>query len=321
MRIASRSATQAAFRGGYAVTVAVLAALLVTACSENDTRTRRKAQEYDPVADDWSKAPPMPVALRSTAVRSVGGLLYVAGGTGKKARQADHLYSFDPATDTWTQLADLPTGRKFHEMVAVGTDLHVMGGWEWDATNNRFMTGLTMDVFDTVGGNWSAGADLLEARRSHAAAEQGGNIYAFGGADVTPLDTAEAWTGAAWASIAPLPTTVSVATAESDGTFIYVMGDTSGTHVYDPNTDTWSTATPLSPLRTVAHIDSDVIGGVFYVFPDWGRDLFSYDPGTDTWTLLAPKTRFAANAGVGSESGLLYVVGGVSEDRIKRTEG
>ena len=166
---------------GHVVTAAVLAALLFTACSENDTRTRRKVQRYDPAADEWKKAPAAPVALRNSATRAIGGLLYVAGGTGKKASQGDHLYSFDPVAATWTRLADLPTGRKFHEMVVRGTDLHVIAGFEWDATNNRFASSRTMHVYDTVGGSWSAGADLLEERRSHAAADLSRRKHHAGG--------------------------------------------------------------------------------------------------------------------------------------------
>jgi N-acetylneuraminic acid mutarotase len=84
--------------------------------------------EFDPVANDWSTAPSMPVRTAEASGVLSGSYGYVMGGQ-------DHPYSgnaralrYDPATGSWAALAALPIWRVYTAAGAIGGKVYVAGG-------------------------------------------------------------------------------------------------------------------------------------------------------------------------------------------------
>ncbi|MBL8222521.1 MAG: hypothetical protein JNL62_25000, partial [Bryobacterales bacterium] len=132
--------------------------------------------EYDPAKDEWRERARLPLARGGGASAVVDGKIYVAGG--RPPRGADFAV-YDPAADEWTRLPDVPTQRNHLAAVAVNGKVYVIGG--------RFQAGFTspqtnvVEIFDPRTGEWTRGADMIQARGGINAAVAYGCVHVFGG--------------------------------------------------------------------------------------------------------------------------------------------
>ncbi|MFC5204770.1 carboxypeptidase regulatory-like domain-containing protein [Streptomyces kaempferi] len=138
--------------------------------------------------------------------------------------------------------------------------------------------------------------------------------------------------GAAWQSVADLPTaTMDNAVAAYGGLLYSAFGYTSSTnaynsdmYVYDPGTDTWSQLASAADQRDAPA--KGFIGGKFYAVGGWRNDgtpdpkLEIYDPASDTWSTGAPSPKPYAGSGSAVLDGKLYVVGGCAEKACDTTD-
>ena len=87
---------------------------------------------YDPKADKWSTAAPMPTGRSSSAYAEYRGLLFFAGGECRTPNIAhgtfDENEAYDLKAGKWRKLAALPAGRHGFAAAAVGNALYFVGG-------------------------------------------------------------------------------------------------------------------------------------------------------------------------------------------------
>jgi N-acetylneuraminic acid mutarotase len=287
---------------------------------------------YDPDADSWSSAAPLPGPARDhIGLASVDGRLYALGGlTGFPQPAVARVYSYNPTTDVWEQKASLPRARGAMGVAVVSDKIYAVGGLREGAA----VADLT--VYDTVTNTWTA-KEPMSTKRHHLVAEAvDGKVYALGGRTATGryVGTNTAYNPATdnWTAREPMPTARSgLGSAVLNGKLYAFGGDGSGSvagtpclsanEEYDPATDTWRA---MAPMMTSRHgTDGAVVDGAVYV-PGGGtkkgvhdsavNEAFSIDAtgsslgewSTET-SLPDPPRR---EGGVASAGGKVYYVGG-----------
>jgi N-acetylneuraminic acid mutarotase len=236
---------------------------------------------YDPVADVWSAAPPLPAAAprHHLALAVVGSSIYVLGGFTGIIGGADNFtpisatFAFDGTT--WTRLADAPMARGAATAQAIGGKIYVAGGGIAEPNALSFTA-----VYDPAIDRWSSLAPMPTAREHVASCVLGDQFVVIGG----------------W---------------RSDDSVV------SAVEAYDPSTNGWRT---LSPLRTArGGLGAAVLDGTCYAVG--GEDWVSDGPGTfpdvqglsaldGVWTTFAPMPRARHGIGVAVVGQELTVIGG-----------
>jgi N-acetylneuraminic acid mutarotase len=81
---------------------------------------------YDPAANAWSSAAPLPTGRSGIGAAVLAGRIHVLGG------EADHTFAeneaYDPSTNTWQTFAPLPTPRHGLGVVTFGNAIYVLAG-------------------------------------------------------------------------------------------------------------------------------------------------------------------------------------------------
>ena len=99
-------------------------------------------EEYDPIADKWTKKANMSAIRHSLAACAVKGKIYAIGGIGF-GPSLSLVEEYDPATDTWTRKADMPTARLELSGCTLKEKIYAIGG----RTNiNNFIS--TVEEYD-----------------------------------------------------------------------------------------------------------------------------------------------------------------------------
>lgn len=134
---------------------------------------------YDPQADRWTRAAPLPTARDHVGAVAVQGRIHVIGGRVDSFHTNSNLHhSYDPRADKWTQRNPLPTARSGHGAVLVGTRIFVMGG---EGTNRVFGQN---EAYDVAQDKWEQFAPMRTPRHGLGAAAIGETIYVAGGGPV-----------------------------------------------------------------------------------------------------------------------------------------
>jgi hypothetical protein len=234
------------------------------------TGTTTAFQYYDPAANAWSNAAPMPAPLHHLGMAALGGRIYVTGGYDGEDFNIDveQAWAYDPGANAWSPIADMPAPRAAHAAVALGGLLYVVGGVGPDSA--RLWT------YDPATNTWDASRAPLPAPREHlTAAAVGGKLYAIAGRWFPPgnVATLEEYDPVAntWTARASIPTARSGLTSAALDGRIHVTGgedlassNTFPQHeVYDPATGSWAS---YPPLPTSRHgLPSAVLDGKWYV--------------------------------------------------------
>jgi N-acetylneuraminic acid mutarotase len=240
-------------------------------------------QVYDPAANKWKQAAPIPEAMHHHGVAGSDGKIYVVGGftgTFAKRNPITSVWQYDPANDRWEKRAPLPTPRGALAVAVVDGRIYAMGGERFKSTGELTAYEPVADVavYDAKTNAWEV-LPPLRYRRDHLVAGAiGGRVYAVGGRDRPnyTLQNIEEFNPAtrAWTERAPMPTGRSGGTAAVLNNRLYIFGgegnadNTSlGTfnHVefYDPARDAW---TQLAPMPLGRHaIGAAVVGNRIYL--------------------------------------------------------
>jgi len=252
-------------RSGHAMTLLQDGSVLVTGGAS--LRAARSAERYVPGRNTWMGAGAMrsPHADHTATLLKDGRVLVVGGRAGRAA--GAELY--DPAAGTWTAAEAPATARAGHTATLLPDGrVLVVGGEDVGLQTHAAEHFATMaEVFDPLGGRWSAAGALQSGRSRHTATLlPDGRVLVLGGLGCTGiLDSAEAFDPAtgAWSAAAPLPVRVygHTATLLTTGRVLVTGGlgmqDSrepepqvlSWTAQVDPATDRWSPVEAASAGR------------------------------------------------------------------------
>ena len=150
----------------------------------------------------------MPEGRSWASAVTLGGYIYVAGGSGKLG-ESTKTFRYDPSTDTWSDgaIADLPEPKAFSAAGALDGRFVVAGGgtgssyssvWAWDPQSDA----------------WESLQDLLYPRFNMPGAVVGDVMHVVGGInDGVPTDTHQAYEVGGCATATAIPTASASATA------------------------------------------------------------------------------------------------------------
>jgi N-acetylneuraminic acid mutarotase len=228
----------------------------------------RRVDIYDPVADSWRQGPDLPGAETHLAAITSDGDIVVAGGLvgafgEMRAPATEAVHRLNVAAGEWTAGPPLQTRGAAFAWALVGTEFHVASGLAADGNSDAMIH----HVWDLDGPDeWSAAAELPNARNHGGGAAAGGVFYAIAGrhgwnerdgadAAVHAFDPADG----TWTERAAIPGARSEIGASTmtldDGRILVVGGSLPGivpsedVLVYDPAGDTWSSLPPLPEPR------------------------------------------------------------------------
>ncbi len=218
---------------------------------------------YDPPDNSWGVGADLPVMTDHAWTVSVGGRLYVGGGS------SNRVFAYDPAAERWTELtpsAYVHGGTPV--AAAIAGQIYVAGG------TGGTMAGNELEVYDPAANRWTTRTPMSCARNHSAGGAMAGKLYVAGGRPGSQ-DCLEVYDPAedAWTRKAAMPTGRSGSAGAVVGDCLYVFGgegnssDPNGVfhqvEAYEPATDTWR---QLPPMQTARHgIYAAVLGNTIYL--------------------------------------------------------
>jgi len=240
---------------------------------------------YDPAADQWLNAAPLPRGANHVSVAADAGRVYALGGFMQQNRGSDqNAYAYDVSANRWDTIAPLPRPRGAGAAVALNGKIHLIGGASEPAAERASVS--WHEVYDPRTDTWETRKPLPGARDHVGCVAHKGVIHVIGG---------------------------------RFNTFEY---NTDLHHVYLPDRDTWELRAAMPTTRSghglVVYRDRlFAMGGESGVQRDgvltqqkvYGQ-MESYDPATDSWQSHAPMLtpRHAVGAAVLGDA--IYVAGG-----------
>jgi N-acetylneuraminic acid mutarotase len=150
--------------------------------------------EYDPANDSWKALAPMPLRRQAGAAVSVGGKIYVIGGTGMLPGAANPPAPesmivvgtnevYDPATDKWETRREMPTARNHEAIGVVGGKIYAIGGRIGNANVANMISSPTdvVEEYDPATDRWRGMTKMPTARSGLGWGTYQGMIYVLGG--------------------------------------------------------------------------------------------------------------------------------------------
>jgi N-acetylneuraminic acid mutarotase len=218
-----------------------------------------RADFFDPGANQWSPAAPLPDERSDAASVSVNHVLYLFGGGAGNTVRRDAL-AFESGRWRAIPEAMLPSPRLYAVAASLGTRIYLSGGikeaGKYESAVNDFL------VWDTAKpkSGWQALPPLPgRARFVHASAGYQGKIYVFGGATAGPADVANLGDAYVfdpatkqWTTLPDLPHKRRAWGAAELGGLLYLLGgytNTYETEVYRFD----STSGKLGPAGALPH--------------------------------------------------------------------
>lgn len=234
-------------------------------------------QVYDPTADRWSVAAPVPRGANHIGVEVLEGRLYAIGGFVEQNRRPHgECFVYDPGADRWQAIAPLPQPCGSVACVAAGGLLHGIGG----AIGDTFAGKKSVDwhrVYDPRADRWEQRAPMPTARDHVGALAAGKLIHVIGGR-VDSFHT-----------------------------------NSNLHHAYDPGTDKWAPRNPLPTARSghgaVLHRDRIFVMGGEGTNRVFGQNE-AYDLIADAWEQYAPMPTPRHGLGAVAIGNAIYVAGG-----------
>lgn len=135
---------------------------------------------YDPDADSWSTARPVPTARSSATGAVIDGQLYVAGGrtTTGGITNLGALERYDPEADEWTELRSLPQPSGGLAGASLNGTLYVFGGEYFGQGGGVYEQTW---AYDPETDTWNELPPMPTPRHGLAGTALNGRVYAIGG--------------------------------------------------------------------------------------------------------------------------------------------
>lgn len=232
---------------------------------------------YDPQADRWLIASPLPLGANHVGVTVLDGLLYAIGGyTEQNRKPHPRCFVYDQGKDAWRDIAPLPQASGSVACVAQNGVLHGIGG----AVGDTFATKRSINThwaYDPKADRWEPRAPLPTARDHVAALPHEGLIHVIGGR----VDS--------------------------------FLTNSNLHHVYDAKKDAWQMRNPLPTARS-GHGAAIVDGKIFVMGGEGSNRVFgqneAYDIKADSWQQYAPMITPRHGLGAVAIGRTIYVAGG-----------
>ncbi|HEY0815648.1 MAG TPA: kelch repeat-containing protein [Pseudonocardia sp.] len=210
---------------------------------------------YDPVIDNWTQGPDLPIPLHHLAAVTYHNEVVVIGGWSPANGNLSGLVSgrvFALRNGAWAELPPLNHPRVAHAAAVVGDKIVVVGG----QANSQLVP--TTEVFD--GTRWSDAAPIPTPREHLSATTDGTFVYAVGGRNLSSDKNSAAFerfdpAAGAWQTMPNMPTPRGgVAATCIDGRIVAAGGEEptrvlNTVEAYDIDTGTWSGLAPLPVAR------------------------------------------------------------------------
>jgi DNA-binding CsgD family transcriptional regulator/N-acetylneuraminic acid mutarotase len=232
-------------------------------------------EKYDPQTDTWEVLSPKPVAVSDVSAATIGGLIYLPGGTLQTGKPTDLMEIYDPNSDSWDTGEDLPLQISRYALVPFEGKIYLFGGWDGERYLNTILK------YDPTVNQWMGIGKLRSARADAGAIAIGTKIYIFGGFDG--------------------------AKALSDGE-IFSPDATEGT------VEGWNTGSPALVSRYGAGLAEIadtvyVMGGKGNIGED--QETVAYVHQSNEWrSIVAPPFELGAYSRLVSIGNFLYLIGG-----------
>ena len=207
---------------------------------------------YDTIKEEWKEGKPLSSPRAALAVQFVNGTLYVAGGMNNSHVPLNTMEAYNPQSNTWTSKAPMPTARHHLEMAVIDGKLFALGGrilGNGIPSGNLEQTISNFDrneMYDPQTDKWTVKEPMLDKLSVFGAASANGQIYIFGGEDITGayLGDVEKYNPLSnkWTYEPPMPTKRIGLEAVTVGNKIYTIGG----QIYNPE----SSETGLVALNT-----------------------------------------------------------------------
>ncbi len=233
---------------------------------------RQYHQVYDPVADRWTDAPPLPVGANHVGVTVLNGRLYAIGGHTRQ-NHTPHALCFVFADDKWQPIQPLPRPCGAVGVVAFEGVIHVVGGAVGNSPDEKKSLDWHL-VYDPHADRWAERAPLPTGRDHIGIVAVDNRIHVIGGRVDNfytnsnlhhSYETAED----RWRMRSPLPTARSGHGSVILHNQIFCMGGEGSNRVfaqneaYDLARDSWLA---YAPMMTPRHgLGAAAIGGTIYV--------------------------------------------------------
>ncbi|MEL3890048.1 kelch repeat-containing protein [Ferrovibrio sp. MS7] len=134
---------------------------------------------YDPKANKWESAAPLPTARDHTGTLVANGVVHVIGGRVDSFHTNSNLHhTYDAKEDRWRMRNPLPTARSGHGAVLYRNQIFIMGG---EGTNRVFGQN---EAYDLSTDRWQAYAPMPTPRHGLGAVAIGDYIHVAGGGAV-----------------------------------------------------------------------------------------------------------------------------------------
>lgn len=242
------------------------------------------------------------------------GKMYIFGGSIGGSRLND-TWELNLTTFVWTQKSTTggPPGTRYgHSANAYGGKMYVHGGWAMSSGYDDVWE-LDLTTF-----TWTQKTSSSIVRNGHAYANDGANVYIFGGGGMNDLRKYDI-TGNSWSlQSSASPVARNANTAVVHGTKMYVFGGHNGTSglndlwEYDLTTFLWTQRTSGATARWGGA--SVVYNGKLYIFggqnPTYLNDLWECDLTTFVWTQKTSGATARTQCPAVLNGSKMYVFGG-----------
>ncbi len=135
---------------------------------------------YDPAADRWFSAAPLPTPRNSAAGAVVNGVLYVIGGRTVSDGNTAVVEVYDPLSDRWEQARPMPKAQGGLAAAVIRGKIYAFGG-EYFSPGGGGVFAETWE-YDPGADRWRAVAAMPRKRHGLGAVAIDNVIYALGGA-------------------------------------------------------------------------------------------------------------------------------------------
>ncbi|WP_418314893.1 Kelch repeat-containing protein [Piscinibacter sakaiensis] len=234
-------------------------------------------QVYDPAADRWSDAAPLPRGANHVGVAVLDGRLYAVGGHLEQNRKPhDACFVYESGNGRWQTIAPLPRACGAVACVGLGGRLHAVGGAIGDTGPSKKSVDWHLS-YDPKTDRWENRAPLPTGRDHTGTLVVGGLIHVVGGR-VDSFHT-----------------------------------NSNLHHAYDPRTDRWE---PRNPLPTARSGHGAVLyrGRIFVMGGEGTNRVYgqneAYDPIADRWESFAPMLTPRHGLGAAVLGDAIHVAGG-----------